>query len=61
MTARELIKKLLEFENIDKKIVLYSLVKIENIDTKLPEFEFISSKINSVDILNNKICINGEY
>lgn len=60
MTARELIKELMDLKDIDKEVKLYSLIDVKNIDVEQTEFEFISDTINEVDE-QGVVYICGSY
>jgi len=58
MTTKELIVELLKVKDLEKEVVLYSLINIEEIDTSLPQFEFIAYNIEEIDE-QNVVYLNG--
>ena len=42
MKVRDLIQKLSEVKDLDRDVVMYSLIDLQEVDTNLPEFEFTS-------------------
>lgn len=60
MTVRELIIELVKQDNQDAEVKLYSLVHMDNIDTGLSQFEFVSDNID-YDDSQGIVYIEGIY
>lgn len=54
MTAKELIKELLNAPDLEMEVKLYSLIDTEEVDFGVSQFEFISDEIIEIDIQEDK-------
>ena len=54
MTVKDLIKELLDIDDLNKEVKIYSLINIEHIDIDLPEYEFIGC---DVKVCDDSLCV----